>query len=400
MVHASDMPNDELESFPSPELIGDPFAFYAAGRESGRIHKVPSREDYLLFRHEDIRQVLENEDLFSAYVPTAHESKGLHYRGAIHLGAQDEPAHGPNRHLLSRPFAPGRLNGYEMMIREHVDALIDAFPSDGRVELTTQFAYPLPTLVISSLMGFPTSGPDFEFLLRWSGAFTSGEFHDFDVFAEMHDYMDKQIARRLDDPTDDILSDFLQRQITRDGGYDPGLGNVFATEMIAGGVTTTGQLIANAMVLLLAHPEELERVRSQPELITSVLEETMRLESPVQWMQRYVMNEVMIDGVTIPAGATVTMLYASGNRDADVFDEPEAFRIGRPNIKRHFGFGLGRHFCLGAPLARLEGRIAFERLFARFSEIRLVGTLDELENIDSRHFRVPKTLPVEFSATV
>jgi cytochrome P450 len=212
----------------------------------------------------------------------------------------------------------------------------------------------------------------------------------------MQEYIRAQIESRLEHPTDDMLGDFVQRQIERDGTFDPALATTLGVEMIAGGVVTTGQMITNAMLLLLRAPDELERVRAEPARITAVLEESLRVEAPVQHRQRYTKTEVELGGTTIPAGSLVHLVLGSGSRDENVFECPEEFRLRRRNVKRHFGFGLGDHFCLGAPLARLEGRVAFEQLFAQLADIGLDEERSDLRNIDTRVFRVPRALQLEF----
>ena len=191
--------------YPSTDLLQCPYGFYEAGRTEG-IRKVPGRNEVLVFGHREIAWVLGHEELFTAYIPNAHTSLGLDVGGAVHLGAQDGAEHKSNRELLSRPFTPGRLRGYAPMIRRHVEALIGGFAERGRVELVSELAYPLPALVISELMGLPTSGERFDFLQRWNVAFTRAESQPQEEYAAMHEYLADEIAKRLRDPTDDILS--------------------------------------------------------------------------------------------------------------------------------------------------------------------------------------------------
>jgi cytochrome P450 len=379
--------------FPSIELNRCPFDFYEHGRSSAPVEKVPERDEVRLYRHEDIAFVLQHEELFSAYIPTAHTSRGLDFRGAVHIGADDGERHKENRNLMSRPFTPGRLKSYEPMIRRHVDNLIDGFIDQGSVEFAWTFANPLPALVVSELMGLPTSGEDFEFLQAWNAAFARAGHGD--EFERMQLYMLDHVRARSDEPRDDILSELVQLQTERDGKFDEALNTTLGVEMIAGGVITTGQLITNAMVLLLRNPDQMEAVRSDHKRIVRMLEEALRTESPVQWRQRYATQDVEIGGTKVAAGSLIWLLLQSGNHDATTFECPVDFKVGRSNVKRHFGFGLGLHFCLGAPLARLESKIAYERLLTRLGDIRL-GEGNELRNIDSPVFRMPQQLFLEF----
>jgi cytochrome P450 len=390
------MSDTQSPPFPSVALNQCPYPFYDEGRENTPIQAVPESNEFRLFRHEDIAFVLSNEDKFTAYIPAAHTSRGLDYEGAIHVGATDGETHKTDRKLISRPFTPGRLKTYEDTIRQHADQLIDRFIDRGSVELVSEFSNPLPALVISDLMGLDTEGENFVFLQDWNTVFVRAEGAE-EEFDRMHAYMAAQLEQRVAQPTDDILSELVQLQIERDGSYDPALTNTLAVEMIAGGVITTGELITNAMRLLTQNAEQAAAVRADHGRIVSMLEETLRVESPVQWRSRYSVEDVEIGGVLVPAGSLVTLMLASGNRDDATFACPAEFHVDRDNLKRHFGFGLGIHFCVGAPLARLEGRIAYEQLLARTADIRLVEGRNDFVNIDSPVFRVPKELHVEFT---
>jgi cytochrome P450 len=391
------MSASEIADFPSARLNECPYPFYSERTERSPIEHVPDTNEFRLYRHQDIAYVFQNETLFSAYLPDSNSSRGLDYEGAVHIGGADGADHEANRALFSRPFTPGRLKSYEPMIREHVTTLLAGFRERGKVELVSEFANPLPAMVISSLMGFPTEGEDFDRLQSWNDSFTRAADDDSSELDRMHDYMAEQLVLRVEHPTDDILSELVQRQIERDGEFDPALGNTLGIEMIAGGVITTGQLITNALLLMLRAPEELQRVRDNHKLITGMLEEALRVETPVQWRQRIALTDVEIGGVTIPEGSLVTMVLAAGNRDDGTFECPEEFRVGRKNIKRHFGFGLGLHFCLGAPLARLEGKLAFEQLLPAMQDIKIVANEEHLRNIDSPIFRRPRKLHLEFT---
>ncbi len=380
-------------AFPSADLNQCPFEFYEQGRGTSPVQKAAGADEYRLFGYKEIAFVLQNEDLFSAYIPTAHTSRGLDYGGAVHIGADDGERHKANRILMSRPFTPGRLKSYQPMILGHVDSLIDAFIERRTVELAWEFANPLPALVISSLMDFPTIGPEFEFLKSWNAAFTRAQ--PSEEFSRMQAYMLEHLRARRTNPGPDILSEFVQLQVERDGEFDEALCTTLGVEMIAGGVLTTGQLITNAMILLLRNPHQMAAVREDHRKIVGMLEEALRVETPVQWRQRYARQDVELGGVKIPAGSLIWLVLGSGNRDDATFECPEEFRLGRRNIKRHFGFGLGLHFCLGAPLARLEAKIAYERLFTRLSDIRLAEGND-FQNVDSPVFRMPHRLLLDF----
>jgi cytochrome P450 len=166
--------------------------------------------------------------------------------------------------------------------------------------------------------------------------------------------------------------------------------------LFAAGNGTTAHMLVSTMLLLVQHPAELDRVREDRALIPTMLEEAMRLESPVQWLQRIVTSDTELAGVTVPAGSLVLVLWGAANRDDRKFEDPERFRIDRPSVAKHqTAFGYGIHMCVGAPLARLEGRIAFGRLLDRLTNFRLVGP-DPITHIPNINQRAPTAVQIEF----
>jgi cytochrome P450 len=391
----------DAAAYPSAELMKCPYPFYEEGLDSAPVVKMPDREEYLVLRHASICEILRDDESFGTELPGEH-GNGLDYGGVRHIGISDDPTHKPKRKLASPPFSPGRLSASEPAVRAIVDRLIDGFIEHGRVELVSEFAYPLPATVTCDLMGLPLEGEDFEFVRRWSidigrvsapvGVSASGAGR---AFEEMPDYIASQVRRRHEEPGEDIISEMIQRQVAQDGSFDLDLITTLTLELLAGGVITTGQMIGNAMILLLDNPEQKRIVEADRSKIVPMLEESLRVESPVQWRQRLAKIDTVIDGIDIPKGAVLTLVYGAGNRDDRQFDDPSQFRIGRKNIKRHLGFGLGVHFCVGAPLARLEGRVAFERMFDRLADIRL-DPQGEVAYADSMLFRAPSELRLLF----
>jgi cytochrome P450 len=166
--------------------------------------------------------------------------------------------------------------------------------------------------------------------------------------------------------------------------------------MLAGGLTTSGHLFASAMSLLVRHPEAMESVRSDFSRIPRMLEEALRLETAAQWQPRYATQDTTLGGVDIPQGACLLIIYAAANRDPERFSCPDDFDISRDNVQKHVGFGHGAHFCLGAPLARLEGRVAFEQLFTRLTDIRAAPGRNDFTHYETLYFRAPKHLHLWF----
>jgi cytochrome P450 len=397
----------ESKEFPSAAVAECPYPFYDEGRKDTPVRRLGDGNVFLIFRHADIATVLRDTDRFSAVLPGDGHAGGLDYGGATHILGTDPPGHKLKRELAAAPFKPGRLVQSRPRIQELVDQLIDAFIDRGSVELVSELAYPLPALVTCDLMGLPTDGEIFDFIRRWTFKWievskpvgAAGEDAESDLLPRMQVYMGNQIQQRFEAPTDDILSELIQTQIARDSSFDHALCTTIAIELLAGGVITTGQMIASAMLLMLRNPEQMHIVQNDRGRIPAMLEESLRVESPVQWQQRTARVDTELGGVQIPAGSVLTLLYGAGNRDEAVFESPEEFRLRRTNVKQHFGFGLGIHFCLGAPLARLEGTVAFDRLFYRTQNIRLVEDESDTRNIESVLFRAPRTLHLRFEKT-
>jgi cholest-4-en-3-one 26-monooxygenase len=192
-----------------------------------------------------------------------------------------------------------------------------------------------------------------------------------------------------------VISEVVAEQVGRDGALNVAEVRAVSAALLAGGVVTTAHFMASAMLLLLENPDQLAKVRVEPTLIPRCTEEALRLEAPTQWTPRRAVQDVELAGVSIPAGAFVLLLQGACNRDPAVFDEPDRFDVTRPNATDHLSFGYGPHFCLGAPLARLEVRVAFEQLLARLDNLRLASG-NELTHNPSPQFRGLRRLELEF----
>jgi cytochrome P450 len=213
---------------------------------------------------------------------------------------------------------------------------------------------------------------------------------------ELGAYFRTKILERREQPTDDFLSEIVEAQVARDGELDMAYLLAEVANLFAAGNATTAHMLASTMLLLLQHPAELDRIREDRALIPTMLEESMRLESPVQWLQRIVTTDTELAGTPIPAGSLVLVLWGSANRDGRKFEDPERFQIDRPSVaKLQTAFGYGIHMCVGAPLARLEGRIAFERLLDRLTNMRL-GLTEPITHIPNINQRAPTAVPMDF----
>jgi cytochrome P450 len=397
------------EKYPSAALVECPYPYFDQARAEKPVDFDPETGLYQLFRHEDIMFVLRHGEIF----PHTGDGSGggISYGNVPMISASGPPEHTGMRRLAYGPFMPGRLKTYDPMITQFAEQLLDRFIDRGDVEFVDEFAIPLPALVTCRLMGFPESGEEFDFIIdRMSmksadkpGVTDKGlgldEYGNRSRRRDgIHDYMHDALVERHAHPGDDILSELLQAQVKRDGELNLPYLVTICTELLSGGVVTTAQMMVNAMLLLLENPEQMSQVRADFSLIPWMFEETLRVESPVQSLTRICVADCEIGGVKIPAGAKVLMVFGSANRDPERFPEADRFDVFRSHdqLKAHFGFGSGRHFCLGAPLARREGEIAFRHLFSRLGEIRLAEGRNDFRHIASTHFRALRSLFLEF----
>jgi cytochrome P450 len=398
-------------SFPSAEAIACPYPLYKTLRAEAPIYKLPGREEYVVTRHEDVFHATRHPEIFSSR-HSVFENGRMRAATLADVGPDqpasivmsDPPQHTPKRKLAFEMFKPGKLRGYEEMIRRHVDDLIDVFVDRGEVEFVAEFADPLPVLVIMTLFGLPVE--DVRRAIAWGryeGAGTRFAPEQRQQEAQtsilsLGAYLRDALVDRHDNPRDDELTRFVQAHVEHDGELD--LANVVpdATNLMVGGIFTTTHLLANMMLLLLRNPEQLRAVQADTSLLVRTVEESLRCDAPVQWSPRLVLADTELGGTPIPAGAIVLLSWASANHDEHNFEDDETFDVARPNVKDHMAFGNGTHFCLGAPLARLEGRIGFEQIFARLPGLRL-SAKNDFARLDSPLFSGPKAVWLEFDPT-
>jgi cytochrome P450 len=377
-----------------PAVLECPYPFYEALRTEARVHQVPGIGLFLVSRYEDVMEALRTPEVFSSDMskagsgsvvgmfspPPSAEIREILARGfptANTLLTNDPPSHSHYRALVAKAFSPRRVSKMERDIRGLADDLVDAFVDDGEVELVTQFAVPLPLTVIADALGVPRR--DLDRFKVWSDDAVAPLGNILDharqveiakSFVEFQHYFAAKIDERRAEPQDDMLTDLVEARVDGKALDVPELLSIVQQMLVAGNETTT-KLIGSAMLLLLEHDEAMAAVRADPTLISHVVEEALRLESPVQGMFRVAAVDTELGGTAIPAGSPLVLLYASANRDDDVFGCPADFDLGRTNVRQHLAFGQGPHFCVGAALSRAEARVAFEVLLERLDKIRL-----------------------------
>ena len=393
-----------------PAVTTDPYPYYAALRRQSPVHHVAQYDLWAVSRHHDVMTVLHDAATFTNQAmaevvvrPGDYERAGDvndDEPTAVSIIGTDGDEHARLRRIVSRGFTPKRIADLEPSIRRITRGLIDDFIDRGRCELIADLAAPMPVAVIAELLGVDADRHD-DFR-RWSEAMILAVFepttpeqaaHISSCLDEMGAWMAEASEQRMRQPADDLISVLVRAEA--DEALSHNEMQTFAfTLMVAASVTTT-HLLGNAMLALVENPSVLGAVVVDHDVIPSVLEESLRYDSPAQTMLRSAARDVVLSETTIPAGATVVALLGSANRDGTVFRDPDQFDP-RRDAREHLAFGHGAHFCLGASLARLEARIALEELFARMRDPVVVA---ETPRVHSFIFRGPQRLDLEFAPT-
>jgi pimeloyl-[acyl-carrier protein] synthase len=353
-----------------PEMRSDPYPVYRRLREEDPVHYSPVIRSWVLSRHADVVAFFSDDERLSS-----DRSKAKKYRGtapaALGTFQSDPPQHTRIRTLVTKAFTPRVIDGMRERIATVVDGLLDAMAASDEADLIAQFARPLPMTVISEILGVPPS--DHEKFHRWGRAFAEAVDHVYakpkgqDGGSEMANYFAQLVPKRRAAPEDDLISQLLAAS---DGADALSIGEVIAVlaALLFAGHETTVNLIGNGALTLLRNPDQLVRVRDGDVARTAV-EELLRYESPAQIISRSSLQTVELGGKTIEKGDSVIALLGAANRDPEVFSDPEGVDVERsPNP--HVAFGHGIHFCVGAQLSRLEGRIAIPALLRRFPNAR------------------------------
>jgi cytochrome P450 len=355
--------SSELYDPHSGALQSNLYDVYRRLRDGHPVYHSRHRNLWAVTRYADVSAVLHDAETFA--------SSGVE-EGQLLLPMmvfQDDPRHRELRAVVSRAFTPRRVAALEGRVRRAARALIDDFGVDGRCEFMHSFAAQLPSLVICELIGIPEQRR--QAFLSYTEAMieTGPKNHPIEApAAKIYAEFQELLARRRTDPHDDLMSALLDAQGEGELSDEEVLG--FCFNLIVGGTDTTMNLIGNGAVLLAKHPDQRKLLVESPSLIPSAIEEILRFEAPTQSLPRRPIREVELHGVSIPAGCRLLVCYGAANHDDRVFEAPDRFDITLER-ERHLAFGIGAHHCLGAPLARLEGRIAFEELLDRFPEYEL-----------------------------
>ncbi|HYD53797.1 MAG TPA: cytochrome P450 [Gemmatimonadaceae bacterium] len=354
----------------------DPFPLYDQMRCAAPVLHDPRTGLWMLFGYDAVKRALTDVQAFSSAV-SPHGTNTARW-----LIFTDPPRHGPLRALVAKAFTPRTVAALAPRVRSLSAMLLDRVAPAGRMELVADYAVPLPMMVIAELLGLPTEDwPRYrawsDAILALAGGLAGGAaaeraasiYHR--AHGEMAEYLAPLVAGRRVVATDDLLGRLVAAEVEGTRLTDDELLAFFELLLLAGHETTTN-LLGNAVLTLLEHPRQLALLRREPARWPAAIEEVLRFRSPVQAVFRVAREPVTLEGETIPAGALVLAMLGSANHDEAHFREPDVFDVTRaPNP--HLAFGHGIHFCVGAPLARLEASIALPDLFARFPTLALVS---------------------------
>jgi cytochrome P450 len=385
----------------SDDMRRNPYPVFDQLRSGSPVFHLAQFDLWIIFDFEGVKRALFDHDAFSSNLSLVPGS-GNPGEWFIFF---DPPRHTKLRALISKAFTPRVVANLEPRIRQLSRELLDSVIERGEMDLAAEFSVPLPMLVIAELLGIPAA--EWPRYKRWSdvilkiantfskddeAARTIGEFRA--VTAEMRAFLPELIAQRRAAHQDDLLTRLVEAEV--DGGrltQEEVLG--FMQLLLVGGQETTANLINNAVLCFIENPDQLARLRAAPELLPSAIEEVLRYRSPLQWMPRATRRDVDMHGQVIPAGKLVLPMIGSANRDPKQFQDAACFDIARdPNP--HIAFGHGIHSCLGAPLARLEGRIALGDFLRRVQEFELASE-EPWEPRKALQVHGPSRLPIRFT---
>jgi pimeloyl-[acyl-carrier protein] synthase len=390
-----------------PDMLADPYSIYRQLRESGPVVRDESVKAWVATGYDAVSAGLRNPLFSSDRGQMVHDR--LAERGLAHLAAdhfksllhRDPPDHTRMRGLINKAFTPKVVAALEPRVQGIVDELLAAAAAGG-MDVMHSLAYPLPVIVIAELLGLPAA--DREKFKTWSddvAAVFAGDIATLpeetlrrakDAREGFVEYLKLAVAGGRAGPRDDLLTALIHAE---EGGGHLSEDELYTTVillLIAGNETTTN-LIGNGLHALMRHPEPFARVWADPALIPQAVEEMLRFDSPIQLTNRQAKADIAVGGTTVPAGDWIFLVIGAANRDPAHFPNPDLFDLAREN-KKHLSFGAGTHFCVGAPLARLEAQVVLRSLQARYPDLRPDGEPPEYR--DNFNLRGLKSLPVRY----
>lgn len=401
-----------------PQVQECPYHAYKVYRESP-VFQMPETGHFVVTRYEDIWKIVRTPEIFSIN-PDNGESHPYENNPKIMqlfsernwesrtVLATDPPVHGTYRSLLDHRFTNKHIKALQPHVEQLVNELIDGFIEKGEIDFVEEFCFPLPMKVIAIILGLPQK--DIEHFKRWSIAWVapyamSGDADEAYGYAKEHvefkEYLANKFQEKRKQPDDALLSELVNTLYTDvDGSQRPLTENELLSmveQLLVGGNETTNNLMASGMMLLMQHPDQLELLLSDVDkYVRGFVEETLRYESPTQGLYRYAVQDTTLGETVIPKGAMVHMRFAAGNRDDKQFPEADKFDITRKNAATHLAFSHGQHHCIGAPVSRMEMKVAFSILLRRLKNIRLAEDKNDLKHIPGFTIRALEKLYIQF----
>ena len=376
--------NFDLAKLPS-DYVANPYPYFATLRQHAPVHRMPDGS-YFLTRYDDLVSVYRNPKVWSSdkkieFKPAMGDS-ALYEHHTTSLVFRDPPDHTRLRKLFQAAFTPRAIANLEPRIEKLVDGYLDKAEDNGQLDLVEDFAFMLPVEVVCDMLGAPSS--ERNSIRDWSQAILGGlepvltdgaREKGSEAVDHFKSFLRDLIRQRRANPTSgesgEVLSALIEAEEDGEKLTELELLHQCIFLLNAGHETTTNML-ANGIHELLTNEEQLSKLHQNPALVESCIEEVLRFDSPIQLNNRRALEDTELGPVKIPAGSKVHLSIGGGNRDPERFDEPDRFDIERTNNK-HLAFGAGVHICAGNTLARVEGRIAYSKLFFRFPELHLSG---------------------------
>jgi cytochrome P450 len=391
-----------------PEVLADPYPLYRRLRSEDPVHWDPYLHAWVVTRYDDVITVLQRYSAERTPSPEFFEALGAPEVGPIakvmvkQMLFMDAPSHTRLRKLAGGAFVPARIRVLRDRIQKIASRLIDKIieRGTGRLDLLADFAEPLPAIVTAEMLGVPVE--DHDQLKDWSIRFAEmlGNFqHNPDrlggvlkAVEGLSGYFQQRIREQRRKPREGLINEFMNAELNGERMSDDEIvANCIVT--MVGGLETTTNLIGNGVLSLLRYPDKMRELRADLSIMPGAVEELLRYESPSQQTARLAPEDVELGGKKIKKRQAVIAVMAAGNRDPERFPDPDRLDFHRPD-NRHLAFGWGAHFCFGAPLARLEGHIAFETLLQRFAVLELTDApLVWRENLGLRGL---KSLPISY----
>ena len=389
----------------APEALENPYELYATLRSEAPVYRLSQTDLWVITRYADLVEAAAKTEDFSSHIsaviyagqgPTpAVIQADPDAIGAVDvLATADPPDHTGQRKLMNRTFRPARIEDLEGIVRNFVEARLDDALAVGTVEWMSAVAVPLPVTIIAGVLGMPSS--DLDDLRRWadagvdllSGVATPERM--MECWQEMTLFL-AYLRDRLASPEPASVTAEIAEAVSR-GDLTEREGVSLLLQLVIAGSESTASLIGSATRMLADDVSLQDDLRARPEKLPVLIEEALRLESPFRGHFRVVTRETSIGGVALPAGARVMLMWGSANRDPAAFPDPDRLDLKRAHPKMHVGFGSGIHFCLGAPLARMEARVTLERLLSRTSKFETAPGAPPARHVPSLFVRRLETL--------